>query len=217
VSASPPKPVPVAELERARARHLLGACAELLWLHALDGWSERLLSLQTQIDDSAAARMIEGLYNRLRRDAAIALMLRGVGYLPPALLSGTGPIARAAGLTHDARSLDPAYSSLGFEPVTHARGDVEARFLQRLREAAQSLELAARAGERAHEPGAPLETPRGNGQVAAERWSGLLAHVAANSSWDAFVSSLVSLDLDPAQLPATEDYGDAQEGPTCQV
>lgn len=53
-----------------------------------------------------------------------------------------GPNARAAGVRRDARTEDPRYRTLGFEPVVREAGDAEARVLVRADEALAALGLA---------------------------------------------------------------------------
>jgi hypothetical protein len=87
-------------------------------------------------------------------------------------------------------------------------GDAEARWLQRLAEAAQALDLAERAGSRQRAPGPALEGPRGARTAEAQGTLtpdgqadelGLLEELAPGLSFEAFVILLVSLDLDPAE------------------
>ena len=74
------------------------------------------------------------------------------------------------------------------------------------------LELAERAGDSQRSPGAPLEGPRGTSEArAGGAWLELLAEVACGQAWDAFVTTLVSLDLDPAALPVTGEYEQAPD------
>jgi Ni,Fe-hydrogenase III large subunit/Ni,Fe-hydrogenase III component G len=72
--------------------------------------------------------------------------LKGVSTLPPTdvrRLCTTGIIARASGITVDARVNHPyaAYESLGFKPITRDEGDNFARVSLRLDEMVQSLTL----------------------------------------------------------------------------
>jgi len=64
--------------------------------------------------------------------------------------AGVGPVARASGVSTDARFERPyaAYSRLGFEVVTRDDGDAMARFEVRLGEIVQSLQLLRQAAER---------------------------------------------------------------------
>ncbi len=63
--------------------------------------------------------------------------------------NSTGPIARASGYSYDARadSLSLPYSEQGFEPIINFEGDAFSRFMQRVAEIAQSLELIERMEE----------------------------------------------------------------------
>lgn len=201
--------VAVAALELARARHHLEVTAELLRLHHLDGFALRALKLARRARPEAADD-VRRLSQTLSRTRALGIGTRGVGYLDEARAARLGgPIARASGAAVDERLADPAYAELGFEPVTHARGDAEARWQQRLAEAAQSLDLAGRAGERRHDPSAPLEGPRGP-VPSDSRASMILRDLGVRQAFDAFVTTLVSLDLDPvAEPPEPSEPSDA--------
>lgn len=185
--------VSLRELETARARHHLRATADLLGLHGLRALAERTARARD-------ARSVRRLLPRLLR--AVALGTRGVGVLGSEGLAG--PAARGAGRATDARCDDPAYE--GFEPIRQSRGDAEARFRQRLEEAAQALELAERAGDRLRQPGPPVEGPRGPLDADVD-WAGLLAEAGPGQAWDTLLTTLVSLDLDPASLEPSEDFG----------
>lgn len=197
--------VRLADLELARARHHLLTTADLLILHGLDGWAvgTTRLALSLRPEDEGAVR---ALASRLRRTLALRLGTRGAGVLEAGDLSGMGPVARASGRAEDARTDDPAYEDLGFSPVTHAAGDAEARWQQRLEEAAQALALAGRAGDRLRAPGPPVEGVRGTlAGPPAEAWRQRLEEGAAGQAFDAFATTLVSLDLDPAAIPPREN------------
>lgn len=199
--------VSICDLEVARARHYLGATADLLLLHGLDALAARVIRLAERASAGDEAR-VRALSRALSRSGALRLATRGVGTLTGEALAHTGPAARAAGRTEDARTQDPAYEGLGFELITRARGDAEARGHQRLDEAAFALELAGRAAARTRSPGPPLEGPRGPlGDDNAAQWGKLLEVAAPLQSLDAFVTTLVSLDLDPADVPAHAGYG----------
>ncbi|MFW6087625.1 MAG: hypothetical protein ACODAG_10510 [Myxococcota bacterium] len=203
--------VPVAEIEVARARHHLHATADLLWLHHLDALAVRALRVACALT-SGGAEPVRRLERALRRTGALRLATRGVGRLSEDETAGLGPTARAAGRAEDARLGDPAYEGLGFEVRTGRRGDTQARWQQRLVEAAQALELAARAGDRRREPGPPLEGPRGTCPPGATTRSlELLRERAVGRTFDRLVTTLVGLDLDPGSVP--HPRRPAEEGP----
>ena len=177
--------------------------ADLLLVLGLEALAERALRIAAGLTagDTGAARRFSSMLGRTR---ALLLATRGVGRADARGV--TGPVTRAAGHARDARCSDPAYTDLDFQPITHAAGDAEARWRQRLAEAVQALELAGRAGERRRQPGPPLEGPRGTGGD----WCALLEEVARGQAWDALVTTLVSLDLEGAQLKHAAH--DAHEG-----
>jgi Ni,Fe-hydrogenase III large subunit len=193
------EPVAVRELEVARARSHLRWLADALVAQGLPALAHRALRLAQKVGpgDGAAVR---DLARVLGWTQVLRWPTRGVGRLAPgdAAVAG-GPVARAAGLADDARLADPAYSALGFEPVVFTEGDAAARWRQRLAEAAQSLDLAARAGDRHTTPGEWVESPRGRlgrpGAPAA-RLLPLLPGLLKGLEWGDAVTTLVSLDLD---------------------
>lgn len=201
-------PVPLAELELARARDHLRWLADALMAHGLPAVAERTLRLCVRLGpgDGVSVR-------RLRRDVERTQVLRwsahGVGRLGRDDLAGlhAGPVARAAGIAEDARSDDPAYRDLGFTPVLQAEGDAAARWRQRLAEAAQSLELAAHAGERHTAVLGYVESPRGRlepGSAPTTRLLGLIPRLIEGREWGDAVAALVSLDLDLEEAALAE-------------
>jgi hypothetical protein len=199
--------VAVADLELARARHHLEATADMLTLHGLEALAERTLRLASRVDLGSAGE-VRRLARVLHKAAALRIGTAGVGVLPAARLGGLGPIARAAGWPDDARASDPAYAALDFTVITHTASDANARWRQRLAEAAQALDMARRAGNQRREPGPPLEGPRGAlREESSPLWLDLLKEVAVGQAWDALATTVASLDLDPAMLPPQHAHG----------
>lgn len=204
-------PVPIATLEMARARHHLRWLAHMLRVHGLDALGLRALRLARTLRPEDAGA-IEGLRRLLKRTRALGWATAGVGHIAPERLAGTGtgPVVRAAGLAEDARTEDPAYRALGFEPVVHEDGDARARWRQRLAEAVQALALASRAGEQETEPVGRIEAPRGVWTTERRPTGALLAllpSLLAGLEWGDAVATVVSLDLDleeAAEAPARE-------------
>lgn len=198
-------PTPVADLERARARHHLRWLGEALRLHGLGALGLRASALAASSSPSPR-RAVESLARRLSRSRSLAWATAGVGIAGRDVLDGmeppvaTGPVRRAAGDGTDARSDDPAYEGLGFEPVVQGGADAWARLLQRLAEATQALELAERAGDRVRYPGPALEGPRGalhlDTAMPSTALTGLLPGLLAGSEWADMVTTVASLDLD---------------------
>lgn len=202
------EPVGVTELELARAREHLRWLANTLAAHQLPSLGSRVLRL--------AARVAPGdgdVVRRLDRWLAWTQVLRwstaGVGRLADEDLAGlgVGPVARAAGLAEDVRMDDPIYQELGFEPVMHEGGDAASRWRQRVAEAAQSLDLAARAGGRRTRPVGRVESPRGRlepGSAPTARLLPLLPALLRDLEWGDAVATLLSLDLDPEEAALAE-------------
>ncbi len=210
------EPVRIADLERARARHHLRWLARMLRVHGLDALGHRTLALAASLADSlprGALGDVGALRRLLERTRGLGWATAGVGVIDPRLVTGRGlgPVARAAGLSEDARIDDAAYDQLGFAPVVqegagertrHAVGDARARWRQRLGEAMQSLELAARAGDRrTGGEGRPIEGVRGrSSDVTRDSPSAmllaLLPDLLLGQEWGDAVTTIVSLDID---------------------
>lgn len=194
------QPVPIAELELARARHHLVWLGNALRVHGLSALGRRALRLAAGIT-SARAEAVRALGRLLDGSRSLGWATAGIGVTDAARLAGvpSGPVSRAAGIVRDARTDNPAYRSLGFEPVVQSDADARARWRQRLAEAIQALELAGRAGVRASTPVGHVETPRGTLTADGSPAAGLLALVPAlvtGMEWGDAVTTIVSLDLD---------------------
>lgn len=198
-------PTPVADLELARARHHLRWVAQALRLHGLEALGLRVAALAGSLSPTDR-RTVQAVTRRLAGSRSLAWATAGVGVTDGGILDGietrleTGPVRRAAGDTGDARSDDPAYQGLGFEPVVHQGADAWARLRQRLAEATQAMDLAERAGMRVRDPGPALEGPRGTLRLDAAMPSTalceLLPALLAGSEWGDAVTTVASLDLD---------------------
>jgi hypothetical protein len=196
-------PVPVAELELARAREHLRWASNALVTQGLPALAMRVLRLAATVtpDD---AMTVTALTRRLRLLRVPQWSGAGVGRLAPELLNGLelGPVSRAAGLREDARSADPAYVALGFEPVLGHASDAAERWHLRLAEAAQSLELAQLAGDRRTGQTGVVESPRGRLEAhdaPFQRLQPLVPDLLAGLEWGDAVTAVVSLDLDPEE------------------
>lgn len=88
-------------------------------------------------------------------------------------LAAVGPIARAAGVSTDARFERPydAYLRLGFDVVTREKGDAMARLEVRLGEIDQSLHLIRQALDRIDREPPELRAPLPGGEGVAFGWS----------------------------------------------
>jgi Respiratory-chain NADH dehydrogenase, 49 Kd subunit len=208
-------PVGVAELERVRACHHLRWLGHTLRVHGLAAVGRRVLGLAARVHPSAAgagralsSAEVVDLRRSLERNFTLAWATRGIGELSPNQLArlGGGPVVRAAGIERDERLSDPAYVALGFEPVTHTRGDALARWRLRLHEAEQSLRLAEKAGDdvttvtgMAEGPTGPL----GRGPSAGSRLLPMLPDLLAGLEWGDAVTTLLSLDLDLREAALT--------------
>lgn len=201
-------PVPVAELELARARDHLRWTAEALRVHGLEALGLRAIRM-AQVVRPGDGQLVSRFTRRIERTLVLRWAAGRVGPLDAAPLQGlaAGPVARAAGLLEDARLDDPAYLSLGFEPLLERAGDAAARWRVRLAEAERSLGLAARAGQRRTTLEGRVEGPRGllqAGDAPSDRLMPLAARAIAGLEWGDAVTTLISLDLDPEEASAVQ-------------
>lgn len=193
LAAATGRRVAVAELELARARHHLRWLARLLHLYGLDAFARRALALADRVAPGAAGEVV-ALARRVERPWVLGRVTAGVGAITgDDAAAWGGPVARAAGMPHDVRTSSPAYAGLGFDPVRFAAGDARDRLRQRLAEAAQALDLAARAAGRVVEAGEPLEWPA---PAVGDDLATALATVLAGLEWGDAVAAVASLDLD---------------------
>lgn len=203
------QPVPVADIEVARARHHLVWLAEALRVSGLEAYGRRVLKLARTMRPETAGP-VDDLSRWLRRNVSLRWATRGVGMVSAsraAALPG-GPVARAAGDGRDARSLDPAYERLGFTPVVLEDGDALARWRVRIDEAQQALALAQRAGESLTTPIGLVEGPCG--PIGGERSTSaalvtMLAELLVGMEWGDAVTTVVSLDIDMAEAALPHD------------
>lgn len=198
------RPLPIADLELARARSHLRWAASAVEHHGLDATGARQLASSLAPSDAPAVRLV---LRRWERNPTLRWAMEAVGVTDPDQLEGrvTGPVARGSGLAIDARRDDPAYRSLGFEPVTRDGGDSWARFLLRLDEVEASLALAARAGDETARTGV-AESPRGTLGIGPgpDAWTDVLSELLSGLEWGDAVTTIISFDLDleQARTPA---------------
>jgi hypothetical protein len=207
------RPMPLAELEVARARSHLASLAQALHTSGLVALGRRVLQLAAAVRPSDSDKVVR-LQQRLRRDGTLSWATGGVGRVPEdrAHLLPAGPVARASGDPRDARSLDPSYANLGFSPVLDWRGDAAARWDVRLAEARQSLALASKAGKTLTTPTGSVEGPQGTLDATGTPISSLVAlllELLPGQEWGDVVTTMVSLDI-PA-VSATETQAPLKE------
>ena len=111
---------------------------------------------------STILREYEELFDAALRLGTLKARLEGVGPLSEAdarRLSVTGPLARASGVSMDARRDYPyeAYGQLEFETPVRGEGDVLARTIVRAYDTFESIKLVKQALESL--PGGPVHTP----------------------------------------------------------
>lgn len=194
------EPVPIAELELARARDHLRWLADALIAQGLLALGLRTLRLAHDVRPGDDDR-IRSFAGRLRRTGLFRWSLPRVGRIDPTRLAGQGlgPIARAAGLAEDVRAEDPSYRALGFAPFVVDRNDPVGRWQVRLEEAARALELAAQAGRRMTTVVGRVESPRGRlqpGDSPTDRVLELVPEILPGLEWGDAIATLISLDLD---------------------
>ena len=201
-------PVAIRELELARARSHLQWLSDAVTVAGCASLSERVLRLGRRVAPGDG-ELIHGLERTLRRRGFLGWNTREIGVLPRDTLEGvTGPVARASGSPADARIEEDAYRRIGFEPVVQDAGDAAARWIQRVRETEQALDLAARAGDARAGGSGSIEsargelTDRGGPSLATAR---LVPSLVAGMEWGDAVTTVVSLDLDMSEAHAPAD------------
>ena len=197
------EPVAIATIERERAAAHLRWLAMALRLVGLAALGERTLrlSLDPTLD---GVQRLDRILTRVVRRVTV-----GIGALAGDAVPGfgLGPVARASGVVEDARSHDPAYSSVGFEPVVGDGGDVWARWRQRLDEALQSLKLTQLAGDKTTGgDGRAVEGPNGPmGAGQLEHLTALLPSWLVGAEWGDAVTTIASLDLNPQTYTVADE------------
>lgn len=206
------RPVPISELELARARSHLRWLSGALGTQGLGALAHRSLALAHRLgpQDADAAQELSAA---VRRTGVLTWSASAVAPIQPDLVAGQGlgPVGRASGIPEDTRVEDPAYVAAGFEPVSEKGADVAARWRQRLAEITQSIELAKRTGDGAvtslrHR----VESPHGRLEADSHpsaRLLGLLPALIEGLEWADFVATIASLDLhlDGMSAPAQRD------------
>ena len=179
---------------------------------------------EIRLDIVATARhSVEAVVALVRRSRWLRLRTAGRGALTPEQARDGGlhgPLARASGLPDDARTEDPLYRQLGFEPLVRSDGDALARTLLRAEEARAALDLASAAlqvaadGTPAEDPlrsfeGASIEGPRGPISASrhpdgwrleasgAEEAPQAAGAAMVGAEWAAALVTLISFDLSP--------------------
>lgn len=204
--------VPIAELELARARSHLEWLSDAMRTAGPQAAADKVLAVAARLTPQDADAL-RALQRSLRRRGYLTWNTRGVGVITPEDgAAATGPVARASGVAADVRTRDDGYQRLGFELVTGEDGDAAARWTQRIREAIQALELAARAGDAVAGGSGEIESPRG-ALTSRVRPSGALARllpaVITGLEWGDAVAAVTSLDLDAAEIDADAGAGAA--------
>jgi hypothetical protein len=182
---------------------------------------DRARTLGPRLADAGAE--LEALSAFVRGSRRLRWRTAGRGCIPAGHarhLGLRGPAARASGVPDDARTDDPLYRQLGFEPVVHSQGDALARTVVRAAEAAAGIDLAARAVRAAADspladavptasagvvegPRGPLQVAPGGsdasapGEAAAREAAG---PAAVGEEWAAALVALASFDLSPWQV-----------------
>lgn len=197
--------VPIAQLEIARARDHLRWAASSLAVMGLPALAMRTLRLAAEPEPDA--RRVTALGRRLSALRIPTMSWAGRGPLASDAVRGLalGPVSRAAGEPDDARTDEPAYRRLGFEPLIGTAGDAAQRWTLRLREAAASLDLAQRAGATKAWGSGVVESPRGRlapTDAPFGRIQALVPGLLEGLEWGDAIVSLVSLDIDASEVAA---------------
>jgi Ni,Fe-hydrogenase III large subunit len=223
----------IGALERERIANHLNGLTLFAEQTGFDWLRRQATRLQLQCQQADVTRFaalkpeLQKLIRRLERTPLIRSRLRGIGKLA-AGADLHGPVARASGLTEDARLEDATCAALGFTILTRQDGDALARLQLRLAEILHSLALIEAAGriepptladvgQASGRGESVVETPRGRArlQLTLEQGQVTAAQLETPSTWhrqqveamvaqqalgDALVA-VGSLDLSPWELP----------------
>lgn len=190
-------PVPIAEIEIARANALLHRLSHALWVNGFDAASRYVLR---KIQNLQPGDRLTGLKRWLTWSGFFASAGAGKGALTTeqAEIVG-GSAARAAGLARDERQNEPGYRDLGFTVLTGTGGGCEARWRQWLAEADQSLVLAKEALKRDAKTAnrGVIEAPRGrvSRDYSLKDVSSVLLELLPGLEWSEAMAVIASLDL----------------------
>ena len=191
------RPVPIAELEMARARYHLRQLSRALWLSGLNAQS---LALLQKLQTLEPGHSLTGFRNQLRRTGFFASAGAHKGLLSrDQATSLKGPAARAAGVAADARTEDPNYQKISFKVILNHGGDCHARWHQWLDEAQLAIDLATQASKQNLLTSRTdvIETPRGpmGCNKAPGDSASVLEELLPGLEWSEALATLVSLDL----------------------
>jgi Ni,Fe-hydrogenase III large subunit len=106
-------------------------------------WMEKEAARQMRnFQNDKSATNLNKFIQKIQRFKLLKNKLQGAGEIPENLLHHTsGPTARAAGKTDDARSADETYKKAGFETITLNENNAWGRLQLRLLEIEQSLDI----------------------------------------------------------------------------
>ena len=109
---------------------------------APNGWVERTVRYLNRIE-----RKMRDFINLMLDNETFLKRVQGVGVLKKSVAKEwgvTGPVARGSGLRVDVRYNDPylLYEEIGFEPVVEKDCDCFARYMVRIREIFESIDIA---------------------------------------------------------------------------
>ncbi|GMQ93399.1 MAG: hypothetical protein BMS9Abin12_0876 [Acidimicrobiia bacterium] len=194
------EPMPIRDLEMARARHHLEWMADALLIAGVDRLAVRADRLAEALGPGDV-EPVERLMKAVGRSLLHPMTLRNVGVFPPDVeIAGLGPVARSSGIPDDRRTSEQGYRDIDFQPVTHRTGDAWARFSQRAAEASQAVDLARRAGNRSAFGNGEVEAPDGLHRLGepspADMSISMLDRVLSGTEWGDLVTIVQSLDID---------------------
>lgn len=163
----------IGALERERIASHLGWLALFGQQTGFDWLERHATSLQLDLRHAELNRVMalkpvmHSLIKRLQRTPLLKSRTAGIGRLAPDTAL-RGPVARASGISDDARSTDESYATLGFTSVNRNQGDAFARLQVRLDEIGLSLALIEAAGAiELPEPAVPCSLS-GTGEASVE-------------------------------------------------
>lgn len=194
-------PVPLRDLELARAAHHLRVIADVLRAQGLVALARRVWRMSGDVE-SVEARHVDALRRLLERHKTLGWATRGVGRIDESAVRGLGlgPTGRACGSPEDLRSEQNEYRAVDFHPVTESHGDARARWRVRLREATESLRMANTVGAQRPTGGdGRVEAPWGSISATHSPMHALLEllpTLLVGADWGDAVATIVSLGID---------------------
>lgn len=207
------EPMPLADLERARAVYCMRCVGRLLAILDLRPQAERFRRAAAAVErgQAVAGRPLRRL---VRFSGTLQAIPPRLGHLEPEVAEAVGGVAaRAAGLAPDAREESVVYRALGFRVHAEHGNDARARLRQWLAEIEQSLRLAADAGGAQLAAGEGVEPPWPPEPHGRKSGGLQLGELLRGLEWQEALLVIASLDIGSLQglSPSADDSAAPQD------